>query len=50
MYSRLPNDLIVHIYSFDLTYRYLYNKCIQELVYMWKQKYIQHVLYRSHCC
>lgn len=49
MYNRLPNDLIIYIYSFDITYRSLYNECIQELRYMWKQQYIEYVLYRSNC-
>lgn len=50
MYKRLPKELIIHIYSFDSTYRYLYNQCIQELQYIWKQRYAEYILWRSHCC
>jgi len=50
MYKRLPKELIIHIYSFDSTYRYLYNQCIQELQYIWKQRYVEYILWRSHCC
>ena len=49
MYNRLPKELIIYIYSFDNTYRSLYNQCIDELNYICKQQYLQHILWRSHC-
>jgi len=50
MYNRLPKELIIYIYSFDSTYRSIYNQCIQELHYIWKQQYLEFILWRSHCC
>ena len=45
-----PKELIIYIYSFDSTYRSIYNQCIQELHYIWKQQYLEFILWRSHCC
>ncbi len=50
MYNRLPKELIIYIYSFDITYRRFYNLCIDELHAIWKKQYHDFVLWRSHCC
>lgn len=45
MYKRLPKELIIHIFSFDSTYRYLYNQCIQELQYIYGNSDMLNIFY-----
>jgi hypothetical protein len=50
MYNVLPKELIAHIYQYDNTYHIIYKSCIQEMKDIWKQQYIDYILWRADCC
>jgi len=35
-FHRLPKELIIYIYSYDSTYKKIYNKCLNEMINMFQ--------------
>ena len=35
-FHRLPKELIIYIYSYDNTYKKIYNKCLNEMINMFQ--------------
>jgi len=35
-FYRLPKELIIYIYSYDTTYKKIYNKCLNEMINMFQ--------------